>query len=500
MYISQLFVAIRSGLSIVHRNNLLRYRLSPDSVRMNATESLPITGETCSLVPTRHIGDLLVTSLQPMNTSPKLCRTALSLLTGIALLLGSPTVWALQPLGDFLAKAHNHPDNREALATVAQREAEASSALGRLLPSFAAQGTYTRNQYEVALSMGDRRVTVQPYNQLDASLRVDVPIVDLAARSRYRAQQAATEAARAGQESSALDVQKQVVRSYYQVLGATALVESSSRNLDVAEKNAKSVTDRAEAGVASELDVQRANASIEQARQDVSDSELVLVLARRNLTTLTGVEPSPARERTMDDLHDETPLATWLDRSGTQSPAVRQAKAQAQAAEASVAAARRSFLPTLSASAQERFTNATGFSGRTSTYSLSAVLSWKLDFTLDPSVKAQLAAADAALARQDRALRTINDQIHESWQRVKTGIAKCRAARAQTAAARKAATIAAERYASGTGTQLDVIQADRDAFAADVASIQADADLATARAILRLNAGQQLNDSAGKQP
>jgi outer membrane protein TolC len=416
-------------------------------------------------------------------------------LAATLLLLANSSAWALQPLIDFLDKASGHPDNREALAIVAQREAEASTALGRLLPAFSLQGKYTRNQYEVALMMDGRTMTVQPYNQWDATLQLDVPLVDLAGHSRYRAQQATADAARAAQESSALEVQKQVVKSYYQVLGATSLVESSLRSLDAAKSNAGIVADRTDAGVASELDLQRANASIEQANQNVSDAQLVLVLARRNLATLTGLEPLPVLDAASDDLHEEAPLATWLDKQGTQSPTVRQAKAQVQAVEANATAARLGFLPTLSANAQDRFTNATGFSGRTSSYSVAAILSWKLDFTLSPTIRAQVAAADAALARQDRALLTTKDQIHESWQRVKSGIVKCRAARAQAASARKAATIAADRYAAGTGTQLDVIQAERDAFSADVAGIQADADLASARALLRLNAGQRLKDS-----
>jgi outer membrane protein TolC len=421
-------------------------------------------------------------------------------LAATLLLLASSSAWALQPLTDFLDKASSHPDNREALATVAQREAEASTAFGRLLPAFSAQGKYTRNQYEVALSMGEQSMTVQPYNQWDATLQLDVPLVDLAGHSRYRAQQALTDAARAAQDASALEVQKQVVRNYYQVLGATSLVESSLRSLEVAKSNAKLVADRTDAGVASELDLQRANARIERANQDVSDAQLVLVLARRNLATLTGLVPLPVLDAPSDELHEEAPLATWLDRHGTQSPAVRQAKSQVQAAEANATAARLGYLPTLSANAQERLTNATGFSGRASSYSLAAVLSWKLDFTLNPTISAQVAAADAAQARQDRARLTTMDQIHESWQRVKTGIVKCRAARAEATSARKASTLAADRYAAGVGTQLDVIQAERDAFSADVASIQADAELASARALLRLNAGQQLTLSTGTQP
>ena len=57
-----------------------------------------------------------------------------------------------------------------------------------------------------------------------------------------------------------------------------------------------------------------------------------------------------------------------------------------------------------------------------------------------------------------------------------------------------AAEQARNRYTSGTTMQLDLLQAQRDAFVAEVARIQADADLINARAQLRLAAGRSLTE------
>ena len=59
-------------------------------------------------------------------------------------------------------------------------------------------------------------------------------------------------------------------------------------------------------------------------------------------------------------------------------------------------------------------------------------------------------------------------------------------------AASHAATQARDRYRAGTITQLDLLQAQRDAFNAEVSRIQADADLVNARAQLRLASGNSL--------
>lgn len=77
---------------------------------------------------------------------------------------------------------------------------------------------------------------------------------------------------------------------------------------------------------------------------------------------------------------------------------------------------------------------------------------------------------------------------------VRTGIARSRSARAQAEVSAHASQLARERYEAGTATQLDLLQAQRDAFAADAARIQADADLVNSRAQLRLAAGRSIVD------
>ncbi len=69
-------------------------------------------------------------------------------------------------------------------------------------------------------------------------------------------------------------------------------------------------------------------------------------------------------------------------------------------------------------------------------------------------------------------------------------IANSRSARAQAKASDHASRLAQDRYEVGVATQLDLLQAQRDAYSADVARIQSDADLANARAQLRLAAGR----------
>ena len=83
----------------------------------------------------------------------------------------------------------------------------------------------------------------------------------------------------------------------------------------------------------------------------------------------------------------------------------------------------------------------------------------------------------------------VGDGIFRAWSTIEADIVRSRSARTQAAVAARAADVARTRYRSGVGTQLELIQADRDAFAAEAGRIQADADLLNARRQLRLLSG-----------
>ena len=92
--------------------------------------------------------------------------------------------------------------------------------------------------------------------------------------------------------------------------------------------------------------------------------------------------------------------------------------------------------------------------------------------------------------RAEGAENRARDAVHEAWQRIASGIVACSAARTQTSAARLAAATTRERYAAGSSTQLELIQAERDLSNAEATRIQADANLGLARVLLRLAVGE----------
>jgi outer membrane protein TolC len=408
------------------------------------------------------------------------------------LLLASGHAGATQPLETFLEAARtSNFDVREQAATVEQRSWESESALGRLLPSASARGVYTRNQYAAVIPPGPiapNGLTITPQDQVDLFLQVDVPLIDLSNHARLSQSRHIEKASNAQLEVAQNDVQRTVARAYYTYVGSAALVQAAERSQKIAEENLAFVTTRHAIGVATELDRERARANLEQSKQDRAQAELIGITAGRNLETVSGITPTPVDEYPADDLHPEDPLPVWL--ANTDTPADRVQAELGRAASSAKKAAAYSLLPSLSANAQERITNATGFTGRTSSYMVQAMLSWRLDYGTYGAAQAQASAADVQKVRAERARRGVEDDIFGAWERVRTAIVKSESARAQANAAVRAEELALARYQSGALTQLDVTQSQRDAFQAQASRIQADADLLYSRVLLRLAAGK----------
>ena len=433
-----------------------------------------------------------------------------------ALSVSARPAHALQPLKAFLDNAKTwNPDNRAAHATVDQRDAEVGVQSGNLEPNIQFNGMYTRNQYEVTtgtlfagsgssgppctststsiacqLSSIIPNTVITPLNQVDANAILTVPIINIANWDRRSVSKATLAGAKADEANAALNVQRSVTRDYYQLLGYEAVLQSAKKNLEVAQHNVKLARDKKESGTGSELDVQRALADEAKVSQSVTGAQLNVINSRRDLSSLSGVAPEPVSEFPNDDLHEEAPLEGWM--AGASSvPSVKSAEASRESAEEASHAARTGWLPTVTGTAEEKLTNATGFNGgHTGVYLLQVAANWKLDNTILPQIRAQNAVAAAARASEDKARIAAQDSVYRDWQQVKADIDASRSARAQVESTKLAASLAEDRYQNGVATQLDVLQARQDAFAADVARIQSDSDLAYARTALRIDSGR----------
>ncbi len=407
---------------------------------------------------------------------------------------------ALEPLETFLTSARTRSfDTREARTILNQRRSDHQQALFELLPTLTATAGYQYNQVEVVTQFPDgpttsRRAVLTPHHQRDATLSAELPIIDVATWARMGSTHDTEDAARAEVSARELDAQRAAARAYYAVVATEAVIVAAQRSLEVAHKNRELSVARFQTGVAAEIDVKRADAEVERNRQLRADATYQAAIARRDLETVSGLTPSPGAPVLDASLAPEQALSTF-QRSRESQPLVRAARKDADAAEAVHRAARAALLPTVKATFNERFTNATGF-GPSKYFNVGISASIKLDPILPAAAKGQGYAVEVARIRAARAQREVDDAIYGAWLDVTRQIEKARATRAQLDASRLAAGLARDRYEAGTATFLDLVVAERDVLSAEVERIRADSDLQHARVALRLYAGENPKGAA----
>jgi outer membrane protein TolC len=424
--------------------------------------------------------------------------------------MGVPLGWAspaqaLQPLQQFIDEARQRNVSlNESEANLQAAQAQADVALGRQLPGVSVRGTYTFNQYEASIPGSlfgvPDDIVITPQNALDAYGVVNVPLVDLASFQRIASAKTGAEAASHQLENVKLLVDTQVVQNYYQVVAAIAVVGSAQRQLDVAKAFAQTTRVRVEAGRAPSLDGDRADAEVERQVQVLAAAQLQVAITSQALFTASGLQPDVAGAAPLeDDLHAEPPLDQFKPVEGG-TPAQQAAAANTRASQQQAQAAKLALVPTLSGSFTEHASNYAGFSGHDASFQAVAALNWQLDYTTFANMRLASANATASEQREIGVSLQTRDAIHNAWEAVQSALARSRSARVQAKVTSHAQDMARDRYLAGAATQLDVTTAERDAFSADVARIQADADLVNARLQLRLATGRSPFAASGATP
>lgn len=416
----------------------------------------------------------------------------------IALMLAISAYGQAQSVKSFLDAAEEHNVDRR--ISVEQRNraaAEFRQAWTSLLPSLSASGGWTNNQYAAETNFPNpatgsvTKLVILPKDQFDANFRFELPLIDTQRWFRTLAADSAAESASWREQVTRDAVRRQIVSAYYGYAAALAVHESAQKSASVAEAQLQLATIRLSAGSATELELTRAKAEQARIKQTVADAQSFVAISARTLETLSG-QTAPASSPLPQGDMLPAPALAELEQGLGGLPAFRSAQQDSEAAGRVATAAKLAWLPSVSAQFTQRFTNATGFQGQSAVYNAGVNFAWRLDGPTLAGIGVQTANENAAALATERVRLQLRDQLHSDWQRLVAALSKIEAARAQVEAAQRATQVARDRYAVGAATQVDVIQAERDVFGAEVNQIQARAELATARAAVRLSAGQPL--------
>jgi outer membrane protein TolC len=398
-------------------------------------------------------------------------------------------------LDTLLARAAE-VDPRLAAATA---EAEVSAAqVGQaraaLLPRLTASAGYTRNEVASEVELpGEDPVVITPLDQLDATVRLDVPLVDLGAWSALAAAADCRDAAAAQASATAQATLLAVAQAAWDLRTAALARDAAAAAVTANERVLARVTARREAGTGAAVDLLRATADLAQTRGALAEADADLAAARRALAARTGVDTLPA------DLAPRARPDGDLDAGARARPEVEAARATVVCRARTVTQNQLGIAPTLAGFAQERVSNATGFAGQATQWSAGATVSWTpLEGGRRAALVAEAAAskrvAEAGLLQREQEAR---DALADARARLDAAGLSLDAARVRRDAADAAATDAQSRFEAGTGGAVDVSLALGDALDAAVDLARAEARQALAVESLRVAAGQPLRLAGG---
>lgn len=420
----------------------------------------------------------------------------------VVLGVGSATVARAQPAPELksllqAARQHALPVQNQR-ASIAVAEANQGVTRGALWPSISASAGYTRNQFDVTVTIprGTEppiEATIQPLNQFAATVQINVPLFDLTARRQATAAAQQTKASRIALASVARNAERETIAAYYGWLGGQALRGAATASLQAANATLAVAQQRAAAGLATNLDLAKARASVARSNRALSEAALIINNATRRLRSLTGREingDAPTLPTATTPPASTADLTTLLNQASTV-PELQTARANSEAEAANVAANRASYLPKVEAFARESVTNAAGFAN-SAQWAVGVSLSWRFDRVAIAKVQAAQANASAARVREQVALQDAQDRINDAYQQAVDNQAAVVAAQAESESATLTATVTQNRATEGTATLVQVLDARADELDAQVTVIRARANLAAARALLALEAGQEI--------
>jgi multidrug efflux system outer membrane protein len=363
---------------------------------------------------------------------------------------------------------------QSAIARIREYRAEASSAGTLYLPNVTINGSESTNQ----VAFGP---TVLSYKA--ARLTGDMAWeLDFWGKFRRGAEAANADAASqdAAERAVLLSLVSDVATGYLQLLELDQERAIAERTLTSRRATLDLARQRFNSGVISELDVRQFEAQVAAPAVTIAQVEHQIAVTEHNLSVLLGQAPmNIARHGSLANAVSVLTVPDTLSASLlARRPDVQQAERAFAAATARIGATMASNLPAITivgSYGSQAGTPSTLFASGTTVYQLSAGFSFPLSsFTRgrDETAAARARADQARAAYENSALSALRD-ANDALVGVRTSRDQTAAQATQADALRHALELAELRYASGIASYLDVLDAQRNLFAAELALSQA---------------------------
>jgi multidrug efflux system outer membrane protein len=361
-------------------------------------------------------------------------------------------------------------DVRVALASIAEFRAQYGATRGALFPRIDLNaeggtqktvfGSFGASKFDVVRAAADLQWEIDFWGRIRRA--TEAARADLLAREE-------------NQRAVVLSLVSDVATAYLELRELDVDLEISKRTLASNEETLRLARRRFEQGLISELDVRQFESEVANPAARVADFERQIVQKENQLSVLVGQNPGAiARGRPLTEALAPLAIPAGLPASLLERrPDVRQAEQELHAAMARIGVAKGALMPTLTLTGEygtqsQDFSNL--FQNSTEVYQLFGGISFPL-FTGGQVGK----QVDAARARAEQARYSYEQTVLLALRDVNDALVGVRASRdvtaaqdRQTEALRAAYRLADRRYQNGISNYLDVLDAQRSLFAAEL--------------------------------
>ncbi len=371
-------------------------------------------------------------------------------------------------------------DVRTALAVIDEFRAQYRATRGALLPAVTANGqtarqeqvfgTFGSSTYDVFRATADLSWELDVWGRLRRS--TGAARSDLVAREEDR---------RALQLSLIGDV----ATAYFDLRAADLNLAIARRTLDSRRQTLALARRRLDQGLISELDVRQFEAEVASPAASVADFERQVAQQENALSVLVGHNPGAiARGRALTEMAARIPVPAGVPSAllGNR-PDVREAEATLRAATARIGVAQAAWLPTFTITGQYGSQSnefAKWFASGTNIWQAFAGVSIPVFTQGRPGAGEQVniarARATQARFRYEQTVLVALREVENALVGLRTAQDRSAAQERQVIALRRALELADMRYRNGVSSYLDVLDAQRGLFGAELALTQAERD------------------------
>jgi len=370
-------------------------------------------------------------------------------------------------------------DVRTALASIDEFRAQYRATRGGLLPDLTANGEAGRNR----LMFGAFGAQTFDVYRATADLSWEL---DLLGRIRRGTQAAGADLAAREEDRRALELSLigEVATAYFDLRASDLNLAIARRTLDSRQETLRLARRRLEQGLISELDVRQFEAEVASPAASVADFQREVVQQENALSVLIGHTPGViARGRSLTEMAALIPIpvgvpsALLADR-----PDVRSAEARLRAATARIGVAEAARLPTFTITGQYG-TQSTDlsrwFASGTNIWQTFVGVSIPLFTEGRPGgeqVNVARARAEQARSQYEQTVLVAVREVEDALVGLRTAQDRAAAQQGQVVALRRALELANMRYQNGVSSYLEVLDAQRGLFSAELSLTQAERD------------------------